>query len=576
MMLKSALVSGVFAMTAPVVYGVVPANVGADVPFITLEAESPDVRTNGQVIRLKALPGVSHQSPELEASGRAHVELRNVGDFVEFTSPSAFNTMVIRHCIPDAPEGGGIEATLGLYVNGQRRQSITLSSRHNWLYGTGKVGENGQSDTPTPFPHVFWDEADLFIEGGVQPGDIIRLQKDEQDTAEFYRIDLVDLEMVGPPLPQPENSLAVADYGATGKDAATDTAAMKRCIADAKAQGKIVYIPPGKYLQNEVLDLDGVKVQGAGMWYTTLYDTVGNDSTTWAGYAGFRFHGDGTSVSDLRLDSLANTRRPMSSRGITGFADNFEIRNVWFSRLGVGIWLGGENGIVSHCRVRHTYADGLNINNGKTGYARNVVLEHNHVRGAGDDGIAIFSSENSPNPTNEIIVRRNTVVANWWGGNISLGGGERHRVEDNLITDGIQTGFRINLPNAYPKRPVADCVIRGNVLLRCGSNYASQKRGAIWVHAGYTTIRNTIIADNLIVQPVFRGIHIVGPQSQELTVKGNRIESPGEDAIAIGGEANGKVQFFDNTVIDLPAGHAALVGGGEAITLEQSGNNWQQ
>lgn len=482
--------------------------VGATVPFVTIEAESEQAKTNCSVVRLKAMPEASHQSPELEASGRAHVTLTEVEDYLEFNAPARFNAIVIRHCIPDAPQGGGIEATLGLYVNGARRQSVTLSSRHNWLYGTGKVGENGQSETPTDYPHVFWDKARLLIDGEVQPGDSVRLQRDQQDTAEFYRIDLVDVENVPPPLPQPSGSISVADYGATGKDAAADTAALKNCIADARALNKSVYIPAGTYLQNEVLLLDGVKVQGAGIWYTTLYDTIGNESDTWACYGGFKFAGDGPAVSDLSLDSLANTRRGSSSKGITRFADNWSIRNVWFSHLGVGIWLGGENGIVTGGRVRNTYADGLNINNGKTGYARKVILEHNHVRGAGDDGIAIFSSEASSRPTDEITVRRNTVVANWWAANISLGGGERHRVEDNLITDGIQTGFRINLPNTYPKRPVADCVIRGNTLLRCGSNYAGQKRGAIWIHAGYTTIANTIVEENRIVStPVSRDPH---------------------------------------------------------------------
>lgn len=107
-----------------------PPERGAAVPFVTLEAEAPTNATTGRVVRLSGLPDGPDHSPELEASGRAYVELSAPGEYVEFRNPSAANALVIRHCIPDAPDGGGISATLGLYVGGVRREDVTLTSMH--------------------------------------------------------------------------------------------------------------------------------------------------------------------------------------------------------------------------------------------------------------------------------------------------------------------------------------------------------------------------------------------------------------------------------------------------------------
>ena len=54
---------------------------------------------------------------QAEAIGRQAVSLTQTGDYVEFTTTAAANSIVVRYSIPDAPAGGGISATLGLYSN---------------------------------------------------------------------------------------------------------------------------------------------------------------------------------------------------------------------------------------------------------------------------------------------------------------------------------------------------------------------------------------------------------------------------------------------------------------------------
>jgi hypothetical protein len=79
-------------------------------------------------------------------------------------------------------------------------------------------------------PRHYYDESHALI-GDIAAGQTVTLQKDGDDTAAYYVIDLIDLELVNPPLPQPAGSLSItADCGATPDDASDDRAAIQNCI----------------------------------------------------------------------------------------------------------------------------------------------------------------------------------------------------------------------------------------------------------------------------------------------------------------------------------------------------------
>ncbi|MES2696263.1 MAG: glycosyl hydrolase family 28-related protein, partial [Verrucomicrobiota bacterium] len=266
-------------------------------PFITHEAEAVANKTTGTRVAVKEKPTAATSTPELEASGRAFVALDATGEYLDIPVTRAADGLVLRHCIPDAPSGGGATATLSLYVNGKFRQSLTLSSRYNWLYGHDN-NRNGQSNDPAAgTPHVFWDDTRFRITGGVAPGDTLRLQKDERDTAAFYRIDLVDLEAVPLPLAPPPTGtfLSVVDFGATANDETDDTPALLKCIEAARVAKKTVWVPSGSFQHTQKFTLDGVAVQGAGMWHTTLVGIRGQH--------GFMLRGKNPRISDLTIES---------------------------------------------------------------------------------------------------------------------------------------------------------------------------------------------------------------------------------------------------------------------------------
>src|SRR5258707_9634898 len=104
---------------------------GATTPFITYEAEDGALSGGATIRSLGTMP--TAPTPELESSGRKFVELKATGEAVTLTVTAAANTIVVRASIPDAPGGGGINATLNLYVNGVFRQALNLTSKYSWV-----------------------------------------------------------------------------------------------------------------------------------------------------------------------------------------------------------------------------------------------------------------------------------------------------------------------------------------------------------------------------------------------------------------------------------------------------------
>jgi hypothetical protein len=132
---------------------------GATTPFVTLEAEAGTLGV-GAIIRsiTPGMPVPTVATLELEASGHSLVELRNNGDSVSWVNNTGVtaNAVVIRASIPDAPNGGGITATINLYVDGVFRQEITLSSKQSWVYR----GSLTNPDDPNGggMPYHFYNE----------------------------------------------------------------------------------------------------------------------------------------------------------------------------------------------------------------------------------------------------------------------------------------------------------------------------------------------------------------------------------------------------------------------------------
>ncbi len=101
--------------------------IGASTPFISYEAESGNLGGGTTVVVLTAPPTTEFSSPQLEASGHAYVNLAGTGQYVLWTNNTgeAISALNVRYSIPDASDGGGIDSTVDLYVNGKFERGDT-------------------------------------------------------------------------------------------------------------------------------------------------------------------------------------------------------------------------------------------------------------------------------------------------------------------------------------------------------------------------------------------------------------------------------------------------------------------
>ena len=327
------------------------AEVGADTPWTTYEAE--DMKSTGTVLGPKYEPFLV----ETESSGQKCVKLAADGQYVEFVAQSPANAMVIRYNLPDSEDGSGIDSTINLFQNGKMAKSVPVTSRYSWIYGRYPFTNNPKDGKP----RNFYNEARL--QGlTIRKGDIIRLQKAD-NSAPYCVIDLVDLEDVAPPLRPPANSLSVMDFG-VASGGADNTAALRKCVAEAQKRRKTVWVPPGEYkLAGEIIVPSDVTIQGAGMWYTTF---VGDEKLY--GNADKRVRikltGNNIHLADFAIIGRLNYRNDNEPNdGIIGaICSNSAISHVWVEHTKIGAWIyNGAKLVIEGCRFRNLLADGVNF-----------------------------------------------------------------------------------------------------------------------------------------------------------------------------------------------------------------------
>ena len=429
------------------------ASSGAAVPWTTYEAEDMFI-SGGTVMG----PQYNPIRIPTEASGRRLVHLNDTGQYIQFTNQSPATALVVRYCVPDTGDGVGADYTLSLYTNGTLAAKLSMTSKYSWLYGNYPFTNNPTLGSA----RNFFDE--VRTNGfNLGAGTVIRLQKNADDTATYYDIDLVDLENVPVPLSQPSNSISVISNSAVGDGVTDCTAAFQNCISAANAQGKSVWIPTGNYLITGTLGLtSGTRIYGAGMWYSAL---VGSRSLYTNQSRRVNVYGNGSNIklADFAITGCLNYRN--DSEGNDGLGGSFgtgsSITRIWVEHTKAAAWIFNSSGlIVDSCRFRDTLADGININ-----YAmQNTIVTNCTARGTGDDCFAIWPSPSSGNyaPGNNVITHctgQLPFLAN--GG--AIYGGANNRIEDSLFSD-LPYGCGLLFSTTFP---VSFAFSGTNIAQRC-------------------------------------------------------------------------------------------------------------
>lgn len=512
---------------------------GMDKPWIEHQAE--DGETNAAVLGPSRVKWDANHI-EAEAIGRKAVRLDQTGHYVAFKTTAPANSIVVRFSIPDAPGGGGIDATLGLYVDGVRVGSLELTSRYSWSYRGGLIGDP-IVDIPAEQPHTFFDEAHLLLED-IPVGAEVKLQKDAEDTAAFYIIDLVDFEQVAPPLEMPAGFTSITDFGVQpddGLDHADE-------IALALQSTDKLWFPPGTYIAESIssgnvgLDNPGVEVRGAGMWHTkikgrkAIFFCIGADTS--CVYKDFAIFGE----SKARAEETEGVQKAFAGP----LGKNSLIENLWIEHEVAAIWVGNDppyqpaptDGLViRNVRIRNTYADGINLANGTS----NSLVENCHMRNVGDDAAVVwsikwtdwvkeksyvwgdgaFTQEQKDAPDQGVghgnTFRKISVQMPWRANCFASYGGNDNHFEDSTCED-VLTYPGILIDNEFSPYPFgpAVTVFRNISIVRGGGPMFFENTANPWEHGALKfylregDVNDILVEDVDIIDPTYAGIEFRG------------------------------------------------------------------
>ena len=476
---------------------------GAKMPYTTHEAENATIE-NGATIQ----QSTDMESTAVEATNQTYVELPKKDAAVTFNVTEPANALNVRYTIPDGASG-----QLDVQVNGSSVGNLDLSSHSAWQYLKGDHEYDQVVDGSSA--RFRFDETRLLLKDiQLKSGDKISLVKKKDDNVP-YGIDFIELEQAPAPVVQGENSISIVDKGASANDDSDDTAALLAAVEEAKASGKSVYIPEGRFNFDKQVNIeaDNLKISGAGVWHTQLHFT---SDKRYGGGIVFGHNSNGIELSNLYMDSNLTSRynEDAQYKAISGtLGKDSKIHDIWVQHFEVGMWIGDydqtgnmkytDGLVVENARIRNNLADGINFAQG----TKNSTVKNSNIRGNGDDGLAIWSSisdgTNAAAEENNKFLN-NTIESGWRAAGIGIFGGKGHEISGNLIKDVFAgAGIRVNTVFAGHNFDLNDSGIKihDNTILRSGTtnDLYNLHRGAIDFQQVRGTIKNVDVYDNKLL-----------------------------------------------------------------------------
>ncbi|NYV74489.1 discoidin domain-containing protein [Streptomyces sp. UH6] len=472
---------------------------GADMPYTTYEAEDAAVGGGAKVVG----PNRTVGDVAGEASGRKAVTLDATGEYVEFTTRAATNTLVARISVPDAPGGGGIDTTLNVYVDGVFAKALPVTSKFAWLYGA----ETAPGNSPgAGAPRHVYDEAQLLFGETLPAGSRIRLQKDAANSAAHFAVDFVDTEKAAPAA-NPDPAAYAVPAGFTHQDVQN---ALDRVRMDTTGKLTGVYLPPGDYATSGKFQVYGkaVKVVGAGPWYTQFHAPATQENTdvgfradaTAKGslFKGFAYFGNYTS----RIDGPGKVFDFSNVSDIT-------VDDIWNEHMVCLYWGANTDRVtIKNSRIRNMFADGVNMTNGST----DNLVTNNDARATGDDSFALFSAIDAGGADMRNNVYENlTSTLTWRAAGVAVYGGYDNtfrniRIADTLVYSGITIS---SLDFGYPMNGfgTGPTTFENISVVRAGGHFwGNQTFPGIWVFSASKVFQGIRVNDVDIVDPTYSGI----------------------------------------------------------------------
>jgi uncharacterized protein YjdB len=398
-----------------------------DAPYKRYEADAANMG-NGAYSTSKSY---NQADLQYEASDHICVNMNAPGSYVEWNVTEAADGIVVRYSIDlKLPAEGKnlntiLTGKLGVYVNNVKKGTLDLTTYWSW-----EDLRNNDSPNAGYHQNANWrkrfDETRIKLNEKIPVGGKLKLVQEGGDVF----VDYAELEPIEDVVTPPPGA---AIYNGNGSDL--------QSFVNRNA-GKVIYLPPGIYTVSDILWFNkapNTKLQGAGMWYTQLHFDSGNGGL-WSSRSN-------VSYADLYLTTDRNSRE-YNYHAIRGAYDGgATIERVWTEHFECGAWISqfdntgipfSDGLLVSHCRFRNSFADGLNLSKGSV----NCIVEHCSFRSNGDDDMAIWCADGMECINNTF--RYCTSENGWRAGGASLYGGKDNKFHNLLIKDPYEAGIQVN------------------------------------------------------------------------------------------------------------------------------------
>jgi hypothetical protein len=215
------------------------------------------------------------------------------------------------------------------------------------------------------------------------------------------------------------------------------------------------------------------------------------------------------------------------------------IENVWIEHTVAGIWVGNDPKnqptptdklTIRNVRIRDTYADGINLDNGTT----NTSVTQSHMRSTGDDAIAVWSIQwllwvqhghYPPNPATDVnqgvehgnVIQNVSVQMPWRANCFAVYGGNDNHFSDSTCED-VLTYPGILIDHEFSPYPFGSALTTfSNIsLTRAGGEMFFETTANPWYHGALKLYMregdvNDILVKNIdIIDPTYGGIEIRG------------------------------------------------------------------
>jgi len=294
-----------------------------------------------------------------------------------------------------------------------------------------------------------FDEMHLKLNEKIPANTPIRLVKaDDNDVP--YTIDFIELEEV----PEALTFDSITDENKILYT--SDDGALQHFVS--QYNGKTIFLPEGKYEVDGriIINGDGTKIIGAGMWHTEIYFTASSDDKSTYNKRGIETYSSNVVLEGLYLNTINNKRYYNNDpvyqvgKGLMGsFGSNSSVKNLWIEHFECGGWIeGADNLNIQHCRFRNNYADGMNLAYG----CRNSIVEHCSYRNNGDDDMASWSRADRLCENN--VYSYSTSENNWRASALGFFGGKQNKAHNIVIIDPMEAGFRVTCD--FPGMPFSN------------------------------------------------------------------------------------------------------------------------